>query len=131
MGLFEISKIIVKSALGKPATLMYPAKEAKKYRISRGHVVNDINRCIFCGACQRKCPAHAICVKTKERTWEIDRMRCVVCNGCVEVCPVKCLSMDNQYTAPLAERDGKDLLKGPPKPEKHAAKTAEETGEKR
>jgi len=115
MGLFEISKTIIRSAMGKPATLMYPVKPAKKFERSRGHVVNDINRCIFCGACQRKCPAHAICVKTKERTWEIDRMRCVVCNGCVEVCPVKCLSMDNQYTAPTSENLGTELLKGEPK----------------
>lgn len=117
MGFFEISKTVIRSALGKPATLMYPYKGAKKFERSRGHVVNDINRCIFCAACHRKCPTKAICVDVKERTWEIDRMRCVVCNACVEVCPVKCLSMDNQYTAP-AEKKTRETLKGAPKPAK-------------
>jgi ech hydrogenase subunit F len=114
MGFFEISKTIIRSALSKPATLMYPAKPAKKFGISRGHVVNDINKCIFCGSCQRKCPTKAICVNLKERTWEIDKFRCVVCNVCVEVCPVKSLSMDSQYTAP-AEKKSRELMKGPPK----------------
>lgn len=124
MGLFEISKTVIKSALGKPATLMYPVKPAKKFDISRGHVVNDIKKCIFCGSCQRKCPTKAICVNAKERTWEIDRFRCVVCNVCVEVCPVKCLTMDPQYTAP-AEKKSTETMKGPPKPAK-AEKHAEE-----
>ena len=131
MGLFTISKTIIRNALGKPASLMYPIKPAKKFEKSRGHVVNDIKRCIFCAACQRKCPAYAICVNMKERTWEIDRLRCVQCNGCVEVCPVKCLTMDNQYTAPVTERPGPEQLKGEPKPVKPAAKTTEETEEER
>jgi len=99
---------------------MYPAKPAKKSKLTRGRVENDISRCIFCGTCMRKCPTGAINVDIKERTWEIDRYRCVVCNCCVEVCPVKCLRMDNDYTKPSVEPVVKNLLKGPPKPEKKA-----------
>ncbi len=120
MGQFKIGKTIIKNVLGKPATLMYPAKPAKKFDKSRGHVVNDIKRCIFCAACQRKCPTYAICVNMKERIWEIDRLRCIMCSGCVEVCPVKCLSMDSQYPASQTQRT-REKMKGEPKAAKATA----------
>jgi len=98
MPLFQFAKTTIKNLFSKPATLMYPAKPAKKTSITRGRVENDINKCIFCGSCQRKCPAVAICVDRAAKTWEIDRYRCVVCNSCVEVCPVKCLRMETEYS---------------------------------
>jgi formate hydrogenlyase subunit 6/NADH:ubiquinone oxidoreductase subunit I len=110
MALFKIAKTITKSFLGKPATLMYPAKPGKKYEKTKGHIINDINKCIFCGSCQRVCPTQAISVTKNDRTWEIDRLRCCTCNACTEICPVKCLSMDTKYTAPMTTRT-KDLMR--------------------
>ena len=97
MAFFEMAKIAVRTVLTRPATLMYPARPAKRTALSRGHVEIDPSRCISCGMCMRKCPAEAICVMKEEKTWTIDRLRCVVCNSCVEVCPVHCLTMDPQY----------------------------------
>jgi ech hydrogenase subunit F len=56
------------------------------------------------------------------KTWTIDRLRCIQCNFCVEVCPKKCLSMENQYTAPMTSR-GTDVVNVPftPPPPKPAA----------
>jgi formate hydrogenlyase subunit 6/NADH:ubiquinone oxidoreductase subunit I len=125
MAFFKLAKTITKSFFKKPETLMYPAKPAKQYKISKGHVVNDIDKCIFCGSCQRVCPTQAICVEKNDRTWEIDRMRCCTCNGCVEVCPVKCLAMDTKYTAPMTKRS-KDMFKSTkPLPAKPAPKKTE------
>jgi formate hydrogenlyase subunit 6/NADH:ubiquinone oxidoreductase subunit I len=121
MALFKIAGTIIKSLFSKPATLMYPLKPAKRTKISKGHVVNDITKCIFCGSCQRACPTQAICVVRDAGTWEIDRLRCCTCNACVETCPVKCLSMDPAYTPPLTTARCKDLLKGTP-PAKPAPK---------
>ena len=115
MTLFQMGKTIIKNLFSRPATLMYPKKPAKKFASTRGHVESDINRCIFCGTCQRKCPAVAICVNREARTWEIDRFRCVSCGCCVEVCPVKCLKMDNAYVQPTTEPKMKTLL-NPDKP---------------
>lgn len=129
MALFKLGKTITKSLFKKPETLMYPVKPAKQYKISKGHVENDIDKCIFCGSCQRVCPTQAICVNKNERTWEIDRMRCCTCNGCVEVCPVKCLSMDTKYMAPMTTRSKEMLKSTKTAPAKPAAKTAEKKEE--
>lgn len=111
MSLFQNLKAVAKNLAGKPATLMYPYKPAKKFKSTRGRVENDIDKCIFCGTCMRKCPCVAICVDRNARTWEIDRFRCVSCNCCVEVCPVKCLRMENDYPAPTSEPGMKVLMK--------------------
>jgi ech hydrogenase subunit F len=110
MTYFEMTKTVVKSLFSRPATLMYPAKPAKRTNLTRGHVTINPDGCITCRSCQRKCPTQAICVEPKEKTWQIDRLRCIVCNCCVEVCPTKCLAMDTQYTAAMTTRAG--ILKG-------------------
>ncbi len=125
MSLFGMAKTVTRSLFKKPATLMYPYTPAKATAISRGHVTIDVATCISCRICQKKCPAGAICVEPKEKTWEIDRMRCVVCNCCVEVCPVKCLNMNTHYTGAFRGQTSRDLYHityvKPPRPEKSEA----------
>ncbi len=129
MALFKLGKTITKSLFNKPSTLMYPVKPGKQFPKSKGHVVNDIDRCIFCASCQRVCPTQAIVVDKNNRTWEIDRLRCCTCNACVEICPVKCLSMDPKYTAPMTKRS-KDMMKSTkPAPAKPAPKAPEKKEE--
>lgn len=94
----------------KPATLMYPVKSRVYTPVTRGSIEIDINACIFCGICQKKCPTAAIAVTKDPKVWEIDRLRCIVCNCCVEVCPKKCLKMAGQYNSPLVKRS-KDSFK--------------------
>ena len=106
MTILKMVVTVIKSVFSTPATLMYPARPAKRTPVTRGHIVIDPERCITCRSCQRKCPTQAICVEVKEKTWEIDNMRCVVCSVCVDVCPTKCLTMDTQYTAPMTKRAG-------------------------
>lgn len=110
MAFFEMAKIAVRTVLRRPATLMYPARPAKKAALSRGHVVIDPERCISCGLCVRKCPAEALCVMKEEKTWTVDRLRCVVCNSCVEVCPVQCLTMDPHYTPAVLTHAGTETI---------------------
>jgi formate hydrogenlyase subunit 6/NADH:ubiquinone oxidoreductase subunit I len=104
MASFKIAKVILKSLFKKPATLMYPVVEREWQERTRGQIGIEESKCIVCGICAKKCPANAIMVERKDRTWAIERMQCVQCNSCVEVCPKKCLVMENQYTEPGAEK---------------------------
>lgn len=100
MAMFKIAGEVMKSLFRKPATLMYPVVPRKWEPATRGHIAIDIEACIFCGICSKKCPTHAITVDRPGRKWEIERLQCIQCSCCVEVCPKKCLSMENAYTSP-------------------------------
>ena len=104
MGVFKIGKNIISSLFSKPATLMYPVIPRVYPAITRGQIKIDIESCVLCGICQKKCPTHAITVDRKKKEWAIERMQCIQCNCCVEVCPVKCLVMNNQYSAPSTSK---------------------------
>ncbi|HNX81611.1 MAG TPA: 4Fe-4S binding protein [Candidatus Omnitrophota bacterium] len=104
MSIFSMAKTVLKSLFRKPATVKYPFGPREYVKGTRGKVLIDIAKCIYCGMCQRKCPTTAIVVNKTDKTWEIDRMRCVSCNYCVEVCPKKCLSLDTAYTVPTTIR---------------------------
>lgn len=120
MATFKIGKVVLRSLFKKPATLMYPVVQRDWQERTRGHIGIDENTCIVCGICGKKCPANAITVDRKKRTWSIQRMQCIQCGWCVEVCPKTCLTMENQYTEPGAEKvvDTYEI----PQPAKPAAK---------
>ena len=99
-----MTKTVIKNLLNGPVTLMYPKKKRTFTPITRGRVEVDINKCIFCGMCGRRCPTYAITVTKDSKEWQIDRLKCCTCDLCVEICPVKCLSMENQYTPPITDR---------------------------
>jgi ech hydrogenase subunit F len=110
-----ISKTIMKSLVGKPATLMYPERQRTYPAATRGHVENEIERCIFCRLCEKNCPTNALSVSKEKNEWEIDSLKCCQCRRCVEVCPVKCLSMDNVYFPAVRTRaDGQYVRTLPP-----------------
>lgn len=100
-----MSKTVIRNLLSGPATLMYPKKARRFTAITRGRVEIDINTCIHCGLCGRRCPTYAITVTKDSREWQIDRLKCCTCNLCVEICPVKCLSMKDRYSPPVSGRN--------------------------
>ena len=73
--------------------------KAIAFKDGRAKIIDK--ECILCGICAKSCPADAIAVEKKERTWAIDPFRCVQCGTCVRVCPKHCLTMDPAYT-PIA-----------------------------
>lgn len=107
MAYFTMAIDSLKNVFKKPATRLYPGEVRETFAATRGHVSIDINTCIFCGICQKKCPTLAIKVERKEKTWELERLQCIVCASCAEACPKKCLTIENTYTGPvgIAEKD--------------------------
>jgi ech hydrogenase subunit F len=104
MAHLTIGKVIARSALSKYATRLYPFEKREPYAATRGHIVIDINACIFCSICAKKCPCDAIVVDKTAKTWTIDRMKCIQCGACVEACPKKCLCMDQTYSPASATK---------------------------
>lgn len=102
MKLMDFAGFALKNLFSKPVTKNYPAEAPVYPERSRGHIEIDIDNCIMCGMCQRKCPSDAIKVDRATKTWSIERMGCVQCQNCVEGCPKKCLHIVPGYTEPSA-----------------------------
>lgn len=104
MKIFTMTKTVSKNLAEGPITRRYPKVTRTYTPVTRGHIDIKINDCIFCGLCMRRCPTLAIESSKERKEWQIDRLKCCTCNLCVEICPTKCLSMENQFSAPLTER---------------------------
>ncbi|MFW5722336.1 MAG: 4Fe-4S dicluster domain-containing protein, partial [Desulfohalobiaceae bacterium] len=51
---------LIRNLLRRKATRDYPARPREPFPDSRGELYNEIDKCIFCGLCQRKCPSQCI-----------------------------------------------------------------------
>lgn len=100
MGGFKLGKMTLKGLFKEPETVQYPAQKKEPPAGLKGHVENNVDDCILCGICAKRCPCGAIQVDKPARTWSIDRFRCVQCGSCVRECPKKCLAMEPTYAAP-------------------------------
>lgn len=98
MGSFKLGGMTFGSLFKKPETVLYPFEQKPAPAGLKGHIENDASLCILCGICAKACPACAITVEKKERTWAIDPFRCVQCASCVRACPKSCLHMLPTYT---------------------------------
>jgi Formate hydrogenlyase subunit 6/NADH:ubiquinone oxidoreductase 23 kD subunit (chain I) len=95
--MFDMLGNIMKNVFSKPATRMYPKDKREAYKNVRGQIGIDIDKCIFCGICSKKCPSSALEVNRGEKSWEIDHFKCIICGLCEEACPKKCIRTDVNY----------------------------------
>ncbi|VVB96106.1 CoB--CoM heterodisulfide reductase iron-sulfur subunit A [uncultured archaeon] len=61
----------------------------------------DIEKCISCGACARKCPSGAIFLPFAQavpQAYMIDMSKCKNCGACVKVCPRDAITLDAKET---------------------------------
>jgi ABC-type sugar transport system ATPase subunit len=58
--MFDMLGNVVKNLFSKPATRMFPAERRDSFKGTRGCLGINIESCIFCGICARKCPSDAI-----------------------------------------------------------------------
>lgn len=119
MGVFNLGKMTFTSLFKEPETTRYPAQKKTPPEGLKGHISNDVDTCILCGICSKRCPADAIAVDKAARTWTIDPFLCVQCGSCVRECPKHCLSMEPSYTPPATEKSVKVFdVPEHPKPER-------------
>lgn len=98
--MLDFIPVVIKNVFSKPATRNYPFVKRASYDNQKGHIVIDIDSCIYCGMCSQKCPVNAINVTRAEKSWAIDRFRCIMCGECAQSCPKKCLLIGSEYTQP-------------------------------
>lgn len=55
----------------------------KKIVRLKGNVINNKEKCVYCGMCQKVCPYKAIKVNEKTKAWVIDNEVCLRCGKCV------------------------------------------------
>ena len=94
MTLLAMTKNVLRNLIRGPVTDRYPFVKKEYFPGARGRLDIEIEKCIFCGLCQRKCPTAALEVTKEPKIWTVDRLRCISCNACVEVCPKKCLALN-------------------------------------
>lgn len=58
-----------------------------------GKPVQDPSKCIYCTLCARNCPAGALTVDRKAKTWVLDEDSCVGCGTCQATCPKDAIIM--------------------------------------
>jgi len=105
MAFFEMKKMILDWAFRKPVTTHYPFEPRQPLPGSRGNLTIQVDLCIFCGACAKRCPTDALTVDRPGKKWHIDRLRCITCGACVDCCPKKCLALAGEHSAATVTRD--------------------------
>ena len=126
MGGFKLGKMTFGSLFKKPETVLYPVQKKEPPRGLKGHVVVDVDTCILCSLCQKRCPCGAIEVDKKGRTWSIDHFRCVQCGSCTYECPKGSLTMEPTYQS-VARQKSVHTFTIPEQPK--AAPKREDAGE--
>ena len=124
MGSFHLTKMSFRNLFKKPATKLYPIVKPVYTPMTKGRVGCDIETCILCGICEKKCPALAISVEKDAETWTLDGFACVQCYTCVRACPKDSLSMLADYTPASTEKVLSVVKKPELTPEEKAAKEA-------
>lgn len=105
MSWFSISALVIRSALHRPATRLYPFEQRKPYAKTRGHIKFKIDNCSFCTVCAAKCPTGAIVASKKGKTWAIDHSLCILCGNCVSDCSEGCITQSRQPWPPMRAQD--------------------------
>jgi formate hydrogenlyase subunit 6/NADH:ubiquinone oxidoreductase subunit I len=118
---------VIKNLLKKPATRQYPFTVRDPFPNYRGELYIDIDACIFCGTCARKCPSQCIEVDKEQGLWTCNPHACVYCGICRDSCPTKCLHMKDVHRKPMTERIMMVEKGEPPKKKKAAPKAEPET----
>jgi ech hydrogenase subunit F len=76
----------LRNLVSRPATRRYPFEVRAPFPGARGTLEFDLDTCVFCNICARRCPAAAITCVREDRYFAIEQLTCIACGVCVEVC---------------------------------------------
>lgn len=116
MPLLNMTFTALRNLFSKPATRLYPAEKRTLPQGTRGRLTINIDTCVMCGICQKKCPTDAIRVEREAKRWSLDRLSCISCGYCVEVCPKDSLALETGHPAAMRTRDREFHVQAPKPP---------------
>ena len=83
----------LRNLVSRPATRRYPSEIRPHFAGTRGTIEFDLDTCVFCGLCVRRCPTLALTCSREDRSFAIEQLRCIACGVCVDVCNKDSLHM--------------------------------------
>ena len=83
----------LRNLVSRPATRRYPSEIREHFAGTRGTILFDLDTCVFCGLCVRRCPTLALSCSREERFFAIEQLRCIACGVCVDACNKDSLHM--------------------------------------
>ena len=83
----------LRNLVSRPATRRYPSETRPHFAGTRGTIEFDLDTCVFCGLCVRRCPTLALTCSREDRFFAIEQLRCIACGVCVDVCNKESLRM--------------------------------------
>lgn len=83
----------LRNLFSRPATRRYPYEIRAPFPGARGTLEFDLESCVFCGLCARRCPAVAITCSREDKYFAIEQLSCIACGVCVDVCNKNSLTL--------------------------------------
>lgn len=106
----ELLPEAIRRFFSKPSTRRYPKERPKLPEGFRGKIEWNKDTCTFCMLCAIDCPANAITINEKEKTWHIDIGKCIFCDRCHDVCPTTPKSVNSSDKYELAGHDKEKFM---------------------
>jgi hydrogenase-4 component H len=118
---------LLKNAVSKPCTLIYPFEKREMPKGNRGKHQYDEAKCIGCGMCSRVCPSFAIELKglgPKCEGLKVNLGACLFCQQCEESCPTGAIWLTTEYELAVINKADEilDFKRTPRAPAAPAAK---------
>lgn len=89
----------LRNLLSSPATRRYPSELRPPFPGARGTLEFDLETCVLCGLCVRRCPTVALTCDREARLFAIEQLRCIACGVCVDACNKGSLSLSPERRA--------------------------------
>jgi ech hydrogenase subunit F len=91
---------VIKNLISRPDTTKYPNAAPDIPEGNRGRVDWNMESCVFCGLCEKRCPALAVSMDKSSGIILLHVHRCISCGVCIDVCPKDAISMTSEYSKP-------------------------------
>ena len=95
----------LRNLVARPATRRYPFEVRAPFPGARGTLEFDLDTCVFCNLCARRCPAAAITCVREDSYFAIEQLTCIACGVCVDVCNKKSLRLSTDRRAVQTHAD--------------------------